>query len=67
MNELSAVVTITRDQASHPVDREVHVKTLAELFEVCRNAPPAHLVRVALRGPEGEVTLTFANFMHSAR
>lgn len=65
MSELSAVVTITRDQASHPVDREVHVRTLEELFEACRSAPPAHLVRVALRGPAGEVTLTFANFMRA--
>jgi len=65
MAELSAVVTITRDQASHPVDREVRVQTLEELFEACRSAPPSHLVQVALRGPAGEVTLNFASFTHT--
>ncbi len=62
MSELVAVVTIVREGSSSG-ERELHVSSLDELFAACREAPPSHLVRVSLRGPEGEVRLNFASFL----
>lgn len=62
MSELVAVVTIVREGSSSG-EREVNVRSLDELFAACREAPPSALVRVALRGPEGEVRLNFASYL----
>jgi hypothetical protein len=40
----------------------VRVRTLAELFRACRDAPPSKLMRISITGPEGEVRLNFASF-----
>ena len=62
MSELVAVVTIARE-GSRSGERELQVRSLDELFSACQSAPPSHLVRVSLRGPEGEVRLDFASFV----
>ena len=64
MPEPSAVVMITK--ARHQgaaVDSEIRVRSLEELYQACRDAPPADLVRVLLKGGEGELTLNFASFI----
>ena len=65
MSETMAVVMITVRQGGRPVDTEVPVRTLSALYDACRNSPPAALVRVAIRGPEGEVLLNFASIIRS--
>jgi hypothetical protein len=62
---LTAVVSITRRRKSGDVDSEVRVRSLEELYSACRDAPPSNLVRIAIRGPEGDVTLNFASFIKS--
>jgi hypothetical protein len=46
------------------VDSEVRVRSLGDLYQACRDAPPADLVRVLITGAEGDVTLNFASFIH---
>lgn len=58
-----AVVTVTRTEGREAVDSEVRVRTLAQLFEACRAAPPSQLVRISITGREGEVHLNFASFL----
>ena len=57
-----AVVTVTDSSGRESRDRETRVRTLQELFDACRAAPPSQLVRVSILGPEGEVQLNFASF-----
>ena len=64
MSEPVGVVTITERRGRDSVDTEVRVRTLRDLFEACKDAPPSKVVRVALRAPEGEVLLNFASFIH---
>ena len=63
MSELVAVVTVTQTEGAHAKDREIRVRNLEDLYEACKGAPPSHLVRVSLRGPQGEVLLNFASFI----
>jgi hypothetical protein len=65
MAELVAVVTVTPRGPRAPSDEDREVRTLEELFNACRDAPPSNLVRVSLRGSEGEVRLNFASFIRS--
>jgi hypothetical protein len=60
---LTAVVSITKHRGKRDVDSEVRVRSLEELYAACREAPPSDLVRVVIRGPEGDVLLNFASFM----
>ena len=55
MSEPTAVVMTTLRVGNRPVDSERRVSTLRDLYEACRDAPPSALVRVALRGDDGEV------------
>ena len=64
MAEPSAVVMITKARGAGVVDSEVRVRSLGELYQACRDAPPADLVRVLITGTEGDVTLNFASFIH---
>lgn len=66
MAELWAVVTLTRSKGRDEVDSEMRVKSLDELYQVCRDARPDHVVRVSVRGPEGEVRLNFASFIRKS-
>jgi hypothetical protein len=61
-SKTEAVVTLTTGRGRDTVDTEVRVRTLAELFRACRDAPPSKLVRISITGPEGEVRLNFASF-----
>jgi hypothetical protein len=65
MPEPSAVVMITKSRGKGVVDSEVPVRSLDELYRACRDAPPADLVRVVIKGGEGDVTLNFASFIHT--
>jgi hypothetical protein len=63
VNQPHVTITVTRRQGRDPVDTETEVRTLEELYKACREAAPSEHVRVALRGPEGEVRLGFASFI----
>ena len=63
MPEPSAVVMITKARGAEVVDAEVRVQSLDELYRVCRDAPPADLVRVLIKGGDGDVTLNFGSFI----
>jgi hypothetical protein len=65
MADLIATVTVTSKGRS-PTDVKIVVRSLEELFSTCRDAPPSDLVRVSIRGREGEVHLNFASFIRSA-
>jgi hypothetical protein len=58
-----AVVMVSRRQGREYVDSEHKVRTLQELYDLCRHAAPGHLMRVYLRGPDGEIRLNFASFI----
>ncbi len=64
MTRVTAVVTLTRDEASGPVDHEVVVHSLDELYAACKTAPPSDLVQVHLHGDAGVVLLNFGSFAH---
>jgi hypothetical protein len=57
-----AVVTFSEVRGRDTVDSELRVRSLEELFQACRDAPPARLIRISITGPEGEVRLNFASF-----
>ena len=63
MAEPVTTVTITERRERDSVDSEIRVRTLEELFEACRDAPASRVVRVSLKGPDGEVRLNFASFI----
>ena len=58
-----AVVLVTRRQGREFVDAEHKVHTLQELYDLCRHAAPGQLAKVYLRGPDGEIRLSFASFI----
>jgi hypothetical protein len=59
-----ADVTLALQRGRDVQESEVPVASLDELYRVCRTAPPHRVVRIALRGAEGEVRLNFASFIH---
>ena len=59
---LTAVVTVWHAEGAK--EAEHRVSSLEELYRLCKDAPPSKLVRVSIDGPEGSVTLNFANFLH---
>ena len=63
MSEPMATVTLSERRGRESVDTEIRVRSLAELFEACRDGAASKVVRVSLRGPEGEVRLNFASFI----
>ena len=58
-----AVVLVTRRQGREYVDAEHKVRTLQELYDLCRHAAPSHLTKVLLRGPDGEIRLNFGSYL----
>jgi hypothetical protein len=64
MAEPLTLVTITKKRGRESVDSEIRVRSLAELYDACRNAPASDVVRVSIRGDAGEVRLNFASFIH---
>jgi hypothetical protein len=65
--EAIAVVLVTRREGREYVDSEHRVRSLQELYDLCRHAAPAQLMKVYLRGPDGEVRLSFASFIGRRR
>ena len=63
MAKLFAAVIITRARGRETLDTEVRAKSLDELYNVCRDAPPSRVTRISLKGPDGEVRLNFASFI----
>jgi len=57
------VVTVTEREGPDAVDHEVPVRSLRDLYEACRDAPPSRVVRVCLKGPDGDLWLNFASFL----
>ena len=62
-----AVVLVSRRQGRETVDSEHRVRTLQELYDLCRHAAPGQLMKVHLRGPEGEIRLHFGSFLARVR
>lgn len=58
-----AVVLVSRRQGRDFVDSEHKVRTLQELYDLCRHAAPGRLSKVYLRGPEGEIRLNFGSLI----
>jgi len=58
-----AVVLVSRRQGREYVDSEHKVRTLQELYDLCRHAAPSHLTTVVLRGPQGEIRLNFGSYL----
>jgi hypothetical protein len=61
--QVFAVVTLTERRGRDGGESEVRVASLQELFDVCRTAPASRVVRIALKGAQGEVRLNFASFI----
>jgi hypothetical protein len=64
---MSAVVTVTRTKGRDSVDSETRVSSLDDLYAACRDAPPSRVMRVSMRGPDGELRLNFASFIRRER
>ena len=62
-----AVVLVTRREGREYVDSEHKVRSLQELYDLCRHAAPSHLTRVLLRGPDGEIRLNFGSYIGRKR
>jgi hypothetical protein len=62
---IEATVTLADQLGRALEESEVRVASLDELYRVCRDAPPHRVVRIALRGAQGEVRLNFASFIRS--
>jgi hypothetical protein len=60
---LEAVVRVSKQAGGRVVDSEVPVHSLEDLYEACRRLAPNDIVRLSLRGEEGEVTLDFGSFL----
>jgi hypothetical protein len=65
MPEPIAIVMITKARGRDAQDSEVQVQSLDELYRACREAPPSDLVRVLLKGRQGDVILNFGSFIHA--
>jgi hypothetical protein len=61
---LVTTVTLASQRGRDQVESDVRVASLDELYRVCRDAPPHRVVRIAIRGVDGEVRLNFASFIH---
>ncbi len=66
MAKAVAFVTVTRARGRASVDSEQRATSLEALYQICRDAPPSKVARISIRGPQGEVRLNFASFIHAA-
>jgi len=64
MAETVGIVIVTERRGQDAVDSEIRVRSLQDLYETCRDAPPSRVVRLCLRGDDGDVWLNFASFLH---
>ena len=65
--EAIAVVLVSRRQGRETVDAEHKVRSLQELYDLCRHAAPGQLMKVFLRGPDCEIRLNFGSFLARKR
>jgi hypothetical protein len=65
--ETIAVVLVSRRQGRELVDAEHKVRTLQELYDLCRHAAPGQLMKVYLRGPDGEIRFNFGSYLARKR
>jgi hypothetical protein len=63
VSALEASVTVIKRRGRELEESETRVGSLGDLFDLCRNAASSDLVRVSLRGPEGEVRLSLTAFI----
>jgi hypothetical protein len=63
VGDLVGIVSISERRGRESIDSEIRVRSLRELFDACREAPASRVVKVCLRGSEGEVWLNFASFL----
>jgi hypothetical protein len=61
------VVLVSRREGREFVDSEHKVRTLQELYDLCRHAAPGQLMKVLLRGPQGEIRLDFDSYLARKR
>jgi len=66
-SEPIAVVLVSRRQGREFVDSEHQVRTIQELYDLCRHAAPGQLMKVYLRGPDGEIRLNFGSLLARPR
>jgi hypothetical protein len=66
MPDLYTTITITRRKGRDNVDNELRVRSLEELYNTCRDAPPSKVTRISIKGPDGEVRLNFGSFIKRA-
>ena len=66
MADTFAVVTLQERRGRAAEETEVRVSTLQELYDVCRGAPASRVVRIAVKGPAGEVRLNFASYIRKS-
>ena len=59
----TVTVTLTRRRGREPVDTETPVRSLEELFEICKAAAPSEAIRVSLKKDDGEVRLSFSAYI----
>jgi len=62
-----ALVLVSRREGREFVDSEHKVRTLQELYDLCRHAAAGQLMKVLLRGPEGEIRLNFGSYIARRR
>jgi hypothetical protein len=60
---LEALVTVTESEGRDTLEAELPVHSLRELYDTCRGVAAGTLVRVHLRGEDGEVRLNFASLI----
>jgi hypothetical protein len=63
MAETFAVVTLQERRGRAAEETKVRVASLQELYDVCRGASASRVVRIAVKGPSGEVRLNFASYI----
>ena len=66
-SEPFGVVLVSRREGRESVDSEHKVRTLQELYDLCRHAAPGQLRKVLLRGPQGEIRLDFDSYLARRR
>jgi hypothetical protein len=59
--DVEALVTVTESAGRDTLEAEIPVRSLRELYDACRGVAAGTLVRVHLRGAEGDVRLNFAS------
>lgn len=65
MSRPVVTVTVTRYRGRDPIDSDLPVGSLEDLYEICRKVGGSESLKVSLKGEEGEVRLSFAAFIRT--